>query len=95
MHIQYSDLRIPLDEFDLPDSPYSQMIDQVDTTFLNNTEIEFEGETVLRNFEMADVSVSQDMIILVIWAVAMHVVSLLYLCWSNYKGRRIFIYSDE
>lgn len=53
------------------------------------------GMAILESFEMENVNVAQDMIVLAVWTLVMHLVSMIYLVWKQYKGRRIFVYDDE
>ena len=56
--------------------------------------ITMDGMAILESFEMENVNVAQDMIVLAVWTLVMHLVSMIYLVWKQYKGRRIFVYGD-
>lgn len=53
------------------------------------------GSLVLESFEMLNVNVSNDIIILVVWAVLAHMLSIFYLIWVRFKHRRVFTYADK
>jgi len=67
----------------------------VEGFLLNSTGYSADGNAILKSFEMEDVNLTQDVIVLIIWGIAMHVVSIIYLSWTNHKSRRMFVYSDE
>jgi len=72
--------------------------DAADKMLGNNTGIaDFtpDGNGILRFFEMDNVDIRHDMRVLVFWWLIMHAISIIYLCWTQFKSRRIFIYSDN
>ena len=38
---------------------------------------------------------NKDIATLVSWMFCMHLVSIVYLIWHNYRTRRVFLYSDS
>ena len=52
------------------------------------------GNAVLKMFQMENVDVMKDMIILVIWACIVHTMSIIYLSWNHFRNKRTFVYSD-
>ncbi len=62
---------------------------------LSDKGFQTDGNAILRTFEMENVIVQDDMITLLGWALVMHAITMIYLFWTNYKGRRIFIYDDD
>ena len=72
--------------------------DAADKMLGNNTSIEGftpDGNGILRFFEMDNVDIRADMRVLVFWWLISHAISIIYLCWTQFKSRRIFIYSDS
>jgi len=61
--------------------------------FMNTIDISG-GNAILKSFEMENINVARDNMILVLWLVVMHSISIIYLCWSHFKSRRTFVYSD-
>ncbi|KAL3802346.1 hypothetical protein HJC23_007171 [Cyclotella cryptica] len=54
-----------------------------------------DGSVILDSFEMSDVNVNKDIIILMVWAVLAHLLSVFYLIWARFKHRRVFTYADK
>ena len=52
------------------------------------------GNMILKFFKMTDVQVGRDMRVLALWYLIANIISILYLCWGNWKNRRVFVYSD-
>ena len=52
------------------------------------------GNILLKGFEIVGVEPEIDILILVVWLLCMHLVSIIYLFWSKRRARRTFVYSD-
>ena len=52
------------------------------------------GDAILKSFEMDNVDVRNDLMVLILWAVIANAISIIYLCYENFKSRRMFVYSD-
>jgi hypothetical protein len=52
-----------------------------------------DGDMILKSFEMDEVTVKTDIMILCVWAVCAHTLSVIYLTWSSH--RRVFTYTDK
>ena len=61
----------------------------------NQTGSGMDGNAILKSFEMTDVDVGHDCVVLFIWFAIAHMISIIYLCWNHYKSRRTFVYSDK
>lgn len=71
----------------------NQLLDSIGSGTDDDGEVLPDGDGVLKFFEMENVVVKDDMVVLVIWFFCMHAVSVVYLLWQQYKSRRIFVYS--
>jgi hypothetical protein len=55
----------------------------------------FDGDALLKSFDMENVNVTHDMFVLLGWACITHAISLLFLSLTHNKNKRMFIYSDR
>jgi hypothetical protein len=55
----------------------------------------FDGDALLKSFDMEDVNMIHDMFFLLGWACITHAISLLFLSLTHNKNKRMFIYSDR
>ena len=54
-----------------------------------------DGDAILQRYEMADISRTDDMIVLICWALAVHVITCIYLHLKWWRNKRIFVYTDR
>ena len=62
------------------------------TDRINDT---FDGDALLKSFDMENVNMTHDMCFLLGWACITHAISLLFLSLTHNKNKRMFIYSDQ
>ncbi|MGK3759058.1 MAG: hypothetical protein ACI8RD_011375 [Bacillariaceae sp.] len=53
------------------------------------------GETILRQHEMIDISLTHDMIVLIGWALTVHVITFIYLHLQWWRNKRTYVYTDR
>ena len=58
-------------------------------------EIHIPGSLFLKGFEIVGINPQDEVGILAIWFVCMHMVSVIYLLWYKHRNRRIFVYSNK
>lgn len=61
---------------------------------IGGKEVPIPGDLFLKDLEIVDVKPMQQIGILAIWWVCMHLVSVIYLFWNKRRNKRIFVYSD-
>jgi hypothetical protein len=53
------------------------------------------GDTILQRYEMTNISLTQDMIVLFGWALAVHVITFTYLHLEWLRNKRTYVYTDR
>jgi hypothetical protein len=53
------------------------------------------GDTILRRYEMEEISLTRDMIALIGWALAVHVIPFIYLHVKWWRNKRTYVYTDR